>query len=228
MTSVAAQRPGVAPRRARRADAVPVPLLVGRGARGRCSSLAVVCAKLHEAPADRPRPEADHAPRWCGRARSATRSCCRAKKSRLRRRWSRRRPRRCPPPSRRGRPCPRRWPDRRRRSRSRPARRRPTRRQKLLGAFNKMGKPRRPRTPRARRTGTRDGDSAKAEGERYYGGCARSHRFYDVSSTIPEAERIRLTAEVAVVIDRGRAARPAPGSPSRAGTICSTTRCWAR
>ncbi len=58
------------------------------------------------------------------------------------------------------------------------------------------------------------GDSAVAEGEAYYARLrSQITRFYDVSETIPDAERIRLTAQVAVFItpagqlDRARLAK---------------------
>ncbi len=85
-------------------------------------------------------------------------------------------------------------------------------RQKLLGAFDRMGK------PKSEVIGAVDGDpggdSAVAEGEAYYARLrSQITRFYDVSETIPESERIRLTAQVALFIssngqlDRARLAK---------------------
>ena len=73
-------------------------------------------------------------------------------------------------------------------------------RQKLMGAFDKLSKSKTPDTTGAA-DGDPNGDSAVAEGEAYYARLrAQITRFYDVSQTIPDAERIRLTAQVAVVI----------------------------
>jgi TonB family protein len=75
-------------------------------------------------------------------------------------------------------------------------------RQKLLGAFDKLSKSK--RTPEA--SGALDGDvagdSAQAEGERYYAQLsAQVRRFYDVSETIPDQERLHLVAQVELLID---------------------------
>ena len=53
------------------------------------------------------------------------------------------------------------------------------------------------------------GDSAEAEGERYYGQLtAQVKRFYDVSETIPDQERLHLVAQVGLFIDQsGQLAR---------------------
>jgi TonB family protein len=63
------------------------------------------------------------------------------------------------------------------------------------------------------------GDSAKAEGERYYGLLlAQVTRNYDVAQTIPEEERLHLRAQVALRISRSgevvqaRLARPSGNS----------------
>jgi len=72
-------------------------------------------------------------------------------------------------------------------------------RQQLFGAFDKMSKSKPDTTGAA--DGDPSGDSAVAEGEAYYAQLrAQITRFYDVSDTIPDSERIRLTAQVAVVI----------------------------
>jgi TonB family protein len=72
-------------------------------------------------------------------------------------------------------------------------------RQQLFGAFDKMSKSKPDTTGAA--NGDPSGDSAVAEGEAYYAQLrAQITRFYDVSDTIPDSERIRLTAQVAVVI----------------------------
>ena len=85
-------------------------------------------------------------------------------------------------------------------------------RQKLLGAFDRMGKPTSDVVGAA--DGDPGGDSAVAEGEAYYARLrSQITRFYDVSETIPESERIRLTAQVALFItpagqlDRARLAK---------------------
>ncbi len=50
--------------------------------------------------------------------------------------------------------------------------------------------------------GDENGDSAKQEGERYFGVISSAvRRHYDVSNTIPESERIRLTADVLIRLD---------------------------
>ncbi len=72
-------------------------------------------------------------------------------------------------------------------------------RQKLLGAFDRMSKSKPDTTGAA--DGDPSGDSAVAEGEAYYARLrSQITRFYDVSDTIPDAERTRLVAQVAVVI----------------------------
>jgi TonB family protein len=72
-------------------------------------------------------------------------------------------------------------------------------RQQLIGAFDKMSKGKPDTTGAA--DGDPNGDSAVAEGEAYYARLrSQITRFYDVSDTIPDSERIRLTAQVAVVI----------------------------
>jgi len=72
-------------------------------------------------------------------------------------------------------------------------------RQQLFGAFDKMSKSKPDTTGAA--DGDVNGDSAVAEGEAYYARLkAQITRFYDVSQTIPDAERIRLRAQVSIVI----------------------------
>ena len=85
-------------------------------------------------------------------------------------------------------------------------------RQTLMGAFDKLSKTKPDTTGAA--DGDPHGDSAVAEGEAYYARLrSQITRFYDVSDTIPDAERIRLVAQVAVVIspagqlDRARLAK---------------------
>jgi TonB family protein len=75
-------------------------------------------------------------------------------------------------------------------------------RQKLLGAFDKLSKAKKPPEAAGALDGDPSGDSAQAEGERYYAQLTTQvRRFYDVSQTIPEQERIRLSAKVALFID---------------------------
>jgi TonB family protein len=75
-------------------------------------------------------------------------------------------------------------------------------RQKLLGAFDKMSKAKPPSELSGAADGDAAGDAAEAEGERYYGQLsAQVKRFYDVSETIPDQERVRLVAQVALFID---------------------------
>jgi colicin import membrane protein len=86
--------------------------------------------------------------------------------------------------------------------------------QKLFGAFDKMSHSKKPQELTGEATGDPQGDAAKAEGEAYYARLqAQIKRFYDVSQTIPDAERIRLVAQVAIFVtpsgqlDRARLAR---------------------
>ena len=72
-------------------------------------------------------------------------------------------------------------------------------REQLMGAFDRMSKAKPDTTGAA--DGDPNGDAAVAEGEAYYARLrSQITRFYDVSQTIPDAERIRLTAQVAVFI----------------------------
>jgi hypothetical protein len=71
----------------------------------------------------------------------------------------------------------------------------------LFDAFNKTGKAGKPEELEGDENGDPNGDSAKQEGERYFGLLnSVVKRNYDVSSTIDEAERRRLRAEVALRI----------------------------
>lgn len=74
----------------------------------------------------------------------------------------------------------------------------------LFDAFNKTGKQGKPQELEGEADGDPNGDSAKQEGERYFGLLnSVVKRNYDVSSTIDEAERRRLRAEVALRIGAG-------------------------
>ncbi len=74
-------------------------------------------------------------------------------------------------------------------------------RQKLLGAFDRMNKSKSAPDTTGAADGDPHGDAAVAEGEAYYARLrSQVTRFYDVSDTIPDTERIRLTAQVAVFI----------------------------
>ena len=82
-----------------------------------------------------------------------------------------------------------------------PVEKQPDSRQKLMGAFDKMSKAKPDLTGAA--DGDTNGDAAVAEGEAYYARLrAQITRFYDVSQTIPESERIRLRAQVSINISR--------------------------
>lgn len=73
------------------------------------------------------------------------------------------------------------------------------RRSRLFDAFQKTSA--RAEELSGEADGDPDGDSATGEGERYYGLLNRDvRRYYDVSQTIPDAERIRLQADVLVKI----------------------------
>jgi len=89
-------------------------------------------------------------------------------------------------------------------------------RQKLLGAFDQMSKAKRPAEVSGALDGDTSGDASEAEGERYYGQLsAQVKRFYDVSETIPDQERVRLVAQVALFIDaNGQLARSRLAKPS--------------
>jgi TonB family protein len=69
----------------------------------------------------------------------------------------------------------------------------------LFDAFNKTARASKPEELEGAEDGDKDGDSAKQEGERYFGLIsAMVKRNYDVSDTIPEAERRMLRATVKV------------------------------
>jgi protein TonB len=72
-------------------------------------------------------------------------------------------------------------------------------RKSLFDALNKTAKA---DDPEGDENGDKNGDSAKQEGERYYGIIAAAvRRNYNVTNTIPEAERIRLSAVVRIRLD---------------------------
>ncbi len=74
----------------------------------------------------------------------------------------------------------------------------------LFDAFAKGGKQTKPEELEGEADGDLNGDSAKQEGEKYFGLLnSVVKRNYDVSNTIDEAERRRLRAEVALRIGPG-------------------------
>lgn len=78
------------------------------------------------------------------------------------------------------------------------------RKKQLFSAFSKTARPGKAEPLEGALDGDPHGDDAKQEGERYYGLLkAAVTRNYDVSNSIPEAERIRLKARVAVRIGPG-------------------------
>ena len=77
----------------------------------------------------------------------------------------------------------------------------PTAKQDLFKALNSASKQARPEELEGRADGDPNGDAAKEEGERYFGIISAAvRRYYDVSNTIPEAERRTLKAEVAMKV----------------------------
>jgi TonB family protein len=77
------------------------------------------------------------------------------------------------------------------------------RRKRLFGAFDKTAKKAEPEELEGAEDGDPDGDSATAEGERYYAlVSAQVHRFYRASNTIPENERASLKAQVKLRLGR--------------------------
>jgi colicin import membrane protein len=73
--------------------------------------------------------------------------------------------------------------------------------QKLFGAFDKMSHSKKPQELSGEANGDPAGDAAKSEGEVYFARLSSQvKRFYDVSQTIPDAERTRLNAQVALFI----------------------------
>lgn len=78
------------------------------------------------------------------------------------------------------------------------------RRNRLFGAFNKLSKPSKPEEELdGAEDGDPNGDSATAEGERYFGLLSSQvRRHYNVADTIPESERLYLKAQVAMRLNR--------------------------
>ena len=78
------------------------------------------------------------------------------------------------------------------------------RRKRLFGAFDKFSKSsKQDEELEGAEDGDPYGDSAEAEGERYFGLLSSQvRRHYDVADTIPEAERLYLKAQVAVRLGR--------------------------
>jgi TonB family protein len=77
------------------------------------------------------------------------------------------------------------------------------RRKRLFGAFDKTAKPAEPEELEGAEDGDPDGDSATAEGERYYALLSTQvRRNYSVAESIPEAERLYLKAQVQVRLAR--------------------------
>jgi TonB family protein len=75
----------------------------------------------------------------------------------------------------------------------------PTPKQDLFKALQNASKQAKPEELEGKADGDPDGDAAKEEGERYFGIISAAvRRYYDVSNTIPEAERRTLKAEVAM------------------------------
>jgi TonB family protein len=78
------------------------------------------------------------------------------------------------------------------------------RRKRLFGAFDKTAqKPTEPEELEGAEDGDPDGDSAIAEGERYYALLSTQvRRNYNVADTIPETERLHLKAQVQMRLGR--------------------------
>jgi len=77
------------------------------------------------------------------------------------------------------------------------------RRKRLFGAFDKTAKAAEPEEAEGAEDGDPDGDSATAEGERYFGLLqSQVRRHYNVADTIPDSERLRLNTVVAVRLGR--------------------------
>ena len=77
------------------------------------------------------------------------------------------------------------------------------RRKRLFGAFDKTAKKAPDEELEGAEDGDPNGDSATAEGERYYALLSSQvHRNYDVAQSIPEAERLYLKALVQVRVGR--------------------------
>jgi TonB family protein len=78
------------------------------------------------------------------------------------------------------------------------------RRNRLFGAFDKLARPSKQREELdGAEDGDPNGDSATAEGERYFGLLSSQvRRHYNVADTIPETERLYLKAQVAMRLNR--------------------------
>ncbi len=78
------------------------------------------------------------------------------------------------------------------------------RRNRLFGAFDKFSKPSKQEEElEGAEDGDPNGDSATAEGERYFGLLSSQvRRHYNVADTIPENERMYLKAQVAMRLNR--------------------------
>jgi outer membrane biosynthesis protein TonB len=77
------------------------------------------------------------------------------------------------------------------------------RRNRLFGAFDKMAKAAPPEELEGAEDGDPNGDSATAEGERYYALLSTQiHRHYNVADTLAESERMHLRAQVAIRLGR--------------------------
>ncbi|HYH97690.1 energy transducer TonB [Hyalangium sp.] len=77
------------------------------------------------------------------------------------------------------------------------------RRKRLFGAFDKTAKQAPPEELEGAEDGDPDGDSAIAEGERYYALLsAQVRRNYNVAESIPDSERLFLKAQVQVRLGR--------------------------
>ena len=77
------------------------------------------------------------------------------------------------------------------------------RRKRLFGAFDRTAKKAEEEELEGAEDGDPDGDSATAEGERYYALLsAQVRRNYSVADTIPEAERLYLKAQVQMRLGR--------------------------
>jgi TonB family protein len=76
-------------------------------------------------------------------------------------------------------------------------------RKKLFSAFNTLSKSAGKDDPEGALDGDRNGDAAKAEGERYYGLLkARVQQYYDLPNTLSDQEKLRLKAAVHIFIGR--------------------------
>ncbi len=82
-----------------------------------------------------------------------------------------------------------------------PEPKKPTAKQDLFKALNNASKQAKPEELEGKADGDPNGDSTKEEGERYFGIISAAvRRYYDVSNTIPEAERRTLKAVVAMKV----------------------------